>query len=162
MIECVIQRHISGFEKNVRLILIAATVFLGVVGVLTVVMLPAFLMALIATVYYSRRLHDEFEYGYNKYTGNLEIARIMNGSRRKTCFESSLDQISGICPYSQCAAIRERGVRIEDYASRRVDAPVYVLTMEQDGAKRRAIIFEPPGEMLREMHQHRPDLVKLD
>lgn len=162
MVECVIHRFISGFEKSMKWIMIIMTIFLGVVGVMTVIMLPAFIAALIVTIYYSRRLHDEFEYGYNKYTGTFEIARILNGSKRKTCLDVNLDQVKSILPYSQCPAVREKGARVEDYASRRQDAVVYVLTVDDGKPKLRHIIFEPTEEMLEHMHDRQPALVKLD
>ena len=161
MVECVIQRYVSKSEKMMKWVLVLMTVFLGVVGVLTVIMLPAFIAALITTIYYSRRLRDEFEYGYNKYTGTFEIARILNGSKRKTCLEVNLEKVKSILPYSQCPAIREKGSRVEDYASRRVEAVVYVLTVDDGKPNLRHVIFAPTEEMLEHMHDRQPSLVTL-
>lgn len=160
MVECVIQRYISKSEKMMKWVLILMTVFLGVVGVMTVVMLPAFIAALITTIYYSRRLRDEFEYGYNKYTGTFEIARILNGSKRKTCLEVNIDSVS-VVPYSQCPAIHDKSNRIEDYASRRLDARVYVISAGVYKGKNRFVIFEPTDEMLDEMQQRFPGSVVI-
>lgn len=161
MVECVIQRKVSDSEKAMKWIFIAMTVFLGAIGIATIVMLPAFVLSLIVTIYYSRRLHDEYEYGYNKYTGSLSIARIMNGTKRKTCLDVQLEQVQSIRPYSECWEIKDRRVRVEDYASRNIDARVYVISMQKADGHLRYIIFEPSDEMLQEMKQHFPEQVKL-
>lgn len=161
MIECVIQRNISKAEKAVRILLMIMTFFLGLVGALTVILLPAFFVALLATRYYGRRLRDEYEYGYNPHTGNLNISCIINGAKRKTRLDTYVEQVRRICPYGQCGAVKAPGVKPEDYASRRAEAKVYVIELAGKGGRSRYVIFEPSDEMMEAMHQRCPDRVQL-
>ena len=161
MIECVIQRNISKSERAVQVLLIIMTVFLALVGVLTVILLPAFFVALLATRYYGRRLRDEYEYGYNPHTGNLTIACIINGAKRKTRLDAYVEQLRRISPYGQCGAVKAPGVKPEDYASRRPEAKVYVIETSDKHGKPRYIIFEPSQEMMEAIHSRVPDRVQL-
>lgn len=160
MIENVVQRNVSKGERGVQLLLVAASVFLGTVGILTIVMLPAFFAALAATVYYSRRLKDEFDYCYDKCNDILTIDRIIGGRKRKSCLYISTEQIYKICPYADSSVVRDRNAKLEDYASRNPNARVYVITIKQESGFRN-IIFEPQDDLLEVLRLQAPEKVEI-
>lgn len=81
MLECVVRRQIPDAGKVMRVVMIALTVLIGILGVLTLVLLPAFILSIIFTVVFCNKLKIEYEYSYAD--GILTIDRITNGKKRK-------------------------------------------------------------------------------
>ena len=161
MIEKVVKKKAAATERIIQYVLMAMTIFLGIIGVMTIVLLPSFLVALIVTIYYSRRLKDEYEYGYDRHTGDLEIAKVMNGAKRKVLLDVNLDQVHSVCPYAQCSELHGKGACVEDYASGSAEAAIYVIVTEGANGKHRHILFEPSDEMLAAMQERAPGKVQI-
>lgn len=160
MVENLIRRHTSKSEKIIKWIQIILTVFTGAIGALTIAMLPAFLIALASTLYYNRRLKDEFEYGFDKYHGILTIDRILGGKKRKECLYATMDDVISICPYAESEIVKDKSKKVEDYASRNPDARVFVIEIKQN-SNSRYMIFEPGDNLLEAIHLWSPEKVKL-
>lgn len=152
MLECVVRRQIPDAGKVMRVVMIALTVLIGILGVLTLVLLPAFILSIIFTVVFCNKLKIEYEYSYAD--GILTIDRITNGKKRKQCLELDLKHAERICLYGQedASGSEEAEASVDDYASGRSDARVYILLFKSDG-RRHKVIFEPDDKMLSAIKQ---------
>lgn len=152
MIECVVRRQIPAAGKAMRAVMIALTVLIGIMGVVTLVLLPAFILSVIFTAAFCNKLKIEYEYSYAD--GILTIDQITNGKKRKKCLELELGRIERICPYGQDADsdYGESVVSVDDYASGRPDAKVYTILFKSNGRHYKAI-FEPDDKMLSAIRQ---------
>lgn len=152
MLESVVRRQIPDAGKVMRVVMIALTVLIGILGVLTLVLLPAFILSIIFTVVFCNKLKIEYEYSYAD--GILTIDRITNGKKRKQCLELDLKHAERICLYGQedASGSEEAEASVDDYASGRSDARVYILLFKSDG-RRHKVIFEPDDKMLSAIKQ---------
>lgn len=160
MVENLIRRHVSKSEKFIQWVLILFTVFAGAIGILTIAMLPAFIIALATTLYYRKRLKDEYEYGYDKYNEILTIDQIIGKKKRKACLYAYMSEVVSICPYAESSVVKDKSKKVEDFASRNPDARVYVINVEQNNNSR-YIIFEPQDDFLEAIQLHSPGKVKM-
>lgn len=158
MLECVVRRQIPDAGKVMRVVMIALTVLIGILGVLTLVLLPAFILSIIFTVVFCNKLKIEYEYSYAD--GILTIDRITNGKKRKQCLELDLKHAERICLYGQedASGSEEAEASVDDYASGRSDARVYILLFKSDG-RRHKVIFEPDDKMLSAIKQTVPEIM---
>ena len=158
MLECVVRRQIPDSGKVMRVVMIALTVLIGILGVLTLVLLPAFILSIIFTVVFCNKLKIEYEYSYAD--GILTIDRITNGKKRKQCLELDLKHAERICLYGQedASGSEEAEASVDDYASGRSDARVYILLFKSDG-RRHKVIFEPDDKMLSAIKQTVPEIM---
>lgn len=158
MLECVVRRQIPDAGKVMRVVMIALTVLIGILGVLTLVLLPAFILSIIFTVVFCNKLKIEYEYSYAD--GILTIDRITNGKKRKQCLELDLKHAERICLYGQedASCSEEAEASVDDYASGRSDARVYILLFKSDG-RRHKVIFEPDDKMLSAIKQTVPEIM---
>ena len=158
MVECVVRRQIPDAGKVMCVVMIVLTTLIGILGVLTLVLLPAFILSIIFTVVFCNKLKIEYEYSYAD--GILTIDRITNGKKRKQCLELDLKHVERICPYGQEGAYgsEEAEVSVDDYASDRSDARVYTLLFKSNG-RRYKVIFEPDDKMLNTIKQTMPEIM---
>ncbi|MBT9777655.1 hypothetical protein GPL15_14215 [Clostridium sp. MCC353] len=158
MAECVVRRQIPAAGKVMCAVMVILTALIGILGVLTLVLLPAFILSVIFTIIFCNKLKIEYEYSYAD--GILTIDRIINGKKRKQCLELGLGRAERICPYRQehGSGSNEAAVLTEDYASGRPDARVYTLLFESNG-RRYKVIFEPDDKMLNAIRQTMPEIM---
>ena len=125
---------------------------------MTLVLLPAFILSIIFTVVFCNKLKIEYEYSYAD--GILTIDRITNGKKRKQCLELDLKHAERICLYGQedASGSEEAEASVDDYASGRSDARVYILLFKSDG-RRHKVIFEPDDKMLSAIKQTVPEIM---
>lgn len=159
MIECVVERRATTAGKVIRTVMIVLCFVTGIVGILTLSFLPAFVMTVIITLYFSYRLQAEYEYGY--YSGTLTVDQIVGGKKRKRRLTLEMDGFEKICPYGAYTHPRGKKVKVDDYASGRADARVYVIIIHQPNNRIRKVIFEPNDELLNALALAMPALVKI-
>lgn len=157
MLENVVQRQVTPEANRYKNLLLVLTVLIGLLMIAAPLLFPAFIAAVVMTVSFWKRLRSiEYEYTYGN--GELSVDRITGGCRRKHCASININQAAQICRYD---LFKTQGpdVRIEDYASGKPDARVYVICIQEHG-KVREIIIEPDEDMLEAMKEDAPELVR--
>lgn len=158
MVENLIRRHVSKTENIIKWLLVVFTCGIGVIGLLTIVLLPAFFAALVIVLSYCRRLDEEYEYGYDKYHNILTIDKIVHRRKRYACLYTSMEQVLRICPYGKAEAEKLKKEKLEDYASHNPLSGVYLLQIRQ-GEGIRNILFEPQQDFLEAVRVNEPQKV---
>lgn len=158
MVENLIPRHVSKTENIIKWLLILLTLGIGVIGLLTVVLLPAFFAALVIVLSYRRRLNEEYEYGYDKHHNILTIDRIVLKRKRYSCLYTSMEQVVMIRPYRKEDAQKLKKEKLEDYASHNPLSSVYLLQIRQS-EKTRNILFEPRKDLLEAIRVNEPQKI---
>ncbi len=129
--------------------------FLGVVitvlGVLAFPLIGAIaliiaVIGLFIIVTYAQDKNVEYEYTFTD--SSIEIAAIINASKRKEIFEFDMEQVTMIVPLGSKRIENERFEKKRDYSSIKREDQVYCFVVENDKQKQ-LVMLEPDEKALK-------------
>jgi hypothetical protein len=153
-IEQLIEQGATKEAARKKTILLIVT---GLLGVLTILFHPIFLLAVIVMVIVDsilfKRMNLEFEYSY--FNGDLDIDKIMNRETRKRLFSVQVKEMDIVAPTGSDALRGYQQLKVLDCSSQKQDRSTYELVATYRGEKMR-VRFEPNNEMLNAMRDVAP------
>lgn len=151
-------------EQSVKIKKVGARYYLRLVAcvLLSISGLPLFLvvggMALLFVfggiylfVYFSGDKNKEYEYCMTN--GNIDIAAIYNGSRRKELYEFDLSNATMVVPYGSNRISNETFVKTYDYTSRSDENEGKVSIVVEEDGKKKCVHLEPNEKGLEHIKQ---------
>ena len=151
--EQLVKRKSSGVSMIVKVLLIAVTALVLLIGLVLPIALIAAVLLGIIDYFLFQNMNLEFEYLY--VNGNLDIDKIMSKSRRKKVFEMEMSELEVIAPAGSPELRPYQGLKILNYGSGMPDAKVYEMVVVKNGNKTR-IAFEPNDVILEGMRMIAP------
>ena len=161
--EYIIKRK-KGYKE---VLAIAGIVLLGIIlfylvpGLVSMVPAISFLsyVAMLGIAYGTYKLATNFniEYEYTLTGSDLDIDKITNRAKRKRGISVARNEIDIVAPLGSDALPSLNNVEIIDASSHLKEAKTYVMTVNQDTKK--AIYFEPNGEMITRLKERNPKKV---
>ncbi len=129
----------------------ALGVVVTVLGVLAFPLLGAYALIIVVIglyilVTYAQDKNVEYEYTFTD--SSIEIAAIINASKRKEVFEFDMEQVTMIVPLGSKRIENERFAKKRDYSSAKRDDQVYCFVVEVDKQKQ-LVMLEPDEKALK-------------
>lgn len=143
------------------IVLLGLILFYIVPGLVSMVSFISFLspLAMVAIAYGAYKLVTNFniEFEYTLTGSDLDIDKITNRAKRKRVISVARNEIDIVAPLGSDALPPLNNVEIIDASSHLKEAKIYVMTVNQDTKK--AIYFEPNGEMIARLKERNPKKV---
>ncbi len=129
----------------------ALGVVITVLGVLAFPFIGAYALIIVAIglyilVTYAQDKNVEYEYTFTD--SSIEIAAIINASKRKEVFEFDMEQVTMIVPLGSKRIENERFTKKRDYSSIKREDQVYCFIVEVDKQKQ-LVMLEPDAKALK-------------
>ena len=160
-VECLVKHKSSILGICVKWLLILATAFFGIIGVLGD--MPSYIIAIITGVLaYIVNLNAELEYEYMYLDKEITIDKIMNKTRRKRKEVLEVDRMEIIAPIKshRLDSYKNRKYKTTDYSIGEEKQPDNRFVMYYNGD--RCIIMSPSPELLKAMRVVAPRKVFAD
>lgn len=148
-VESSVHKKVTGKDNLIKVGLIAGTVFIALIGILSVnyLLLLVAVVAGGASAYIIPRLKIMYEYIFCD--GQLDFDKIMGGEKRKNMMKIDFEDVVVMAPAKSHAldGYRHNGVKVYDFSSMKEEQKRYaVVTKKNDQAV--MIYFEPDEKMV--------------
>ncbi len=157
-VECFVEKEVTKADRVRKTMWIAFSVMTGFMAFMfNILMLPVFVVVLILTILYIKKMGLLWEYTFNG--DEFTVTRITM-SRRKKMYTCNMERVQEVCHHKEYKAPGQPIKNVKDFASGVQSDDLYIMVVNGNKGKEK-IYFEPNNEMLLAMRRSAPAVVRM-